>query len=284
MRRLEITRLEMTRRIKRLKNISIIALLVLLLLPSAVMAETTTEPSETTATATDTAAVTAAKPKLNTKKMYFYVGGKFTLRLENASGTVKWSSSNKKVATVSKSGKVKAKATGKATIKAKYKNKVYKCKVIVLSNDKFVSTWCKSLGKQIKKGYKNPYDRVLAATCYVMENFQYGNSGSNFEVLTKGRGTCYSGNKLLVQILKSMGYKAKLRFAAKDNMSRYPSNVFFMKQHYNVLVKIKGKKYYVDGTPGTGFFYMSTSKKPIYMAMNLFGEYQVSIDKVPGHN
>lgn len=49
---------------------------------------------------------------------------------------VKWSSSNKKVATVSKKGLVRAKKKGKATITAKYGKKKLKCKVIVKANKK----------------------------------------------------------------------------------------------------------------------------------------------------
>lgn len=54
-----------------------------------------------------------------------------TLKLEGASAKVKWSSSNQKVATVSSSGKVTAKAKGTAKIKATYKGKSYTCTVTV---------------------------------------------------------------------------------------------------------------------------------------------------------
>lgn len=50
----------------------------------------------------------AAAPKLNRKKITLSVGEKMTLKVKNAKGTVKWSSSNKKVASVSK-GAVRAK-------------------------------------------------------------------------------------------------------------------------------------------------------------------------------
>ena len=55
---------------------------------------------------------------------------KLTLKKATAK-KVKWSSSKKSVATVSKSGTVKAKKAGKATITAKYKGKKYRCKVTV---------------------------------------------------------------------------------------------------------------------------------------------------------
>lgn len=44
---------------------------------------------------------------------------------------VKWSSSNRMVAVVSKKGKVTGKKAGKATITAKIGKKKYKCKVVV---------------------------------------------------------------------------------------------------------------------------------------------------------
>ena len=48
---------------------------------------------------------------------------------------IKWSSSNKKVATVNKRGLVKGISCGTATIKAKYNKKTYKCKVTVKSKN-----------------------------------------------------------------------------------------------------------------------------------------------------
>ena len=47
------------------------------------------------------------------------------------SSAIKWSSSNKKVATVSSKGKITAKKGGTAKITAKYKNKSYVLKVSI---------------------------------------------------------------------------------------------------------------------------------------------------------
>ena len=57
--------------------------------------------------------------KLNKKKVTLTVGKTVQLKVKGTKAKVKWSSSNKKVATVSKKGKVKAKKVGKATITAK---------------------------------------------------------------------------------------------------------------------------------------------------------------------
>lgn len=70
------------------------------------------------------------KIKLNKKKATMRVGKTLKLKLKNAKAKkVKWKSSNKKVATVSKKGVVKALKKGKVTITAKYKGKKYKCKI-----------------------------------------------------------------------------------------------------------------------------------------------------------
>jgi len=73
----------------------------------------------------------AAKVKLNKKKVTVYVGDTVKLKVKGAKKKVKWSSSNKNVAAVSKKGKVTGRKEGKATITAKVEKKKYKCKVTV---------------------------------------------------------------------------------------------------------------------------------------------------------
>lgn len=73
-------------------------------------------------------AVTISRKTLELKK-----GETKKLKVSGVSGKVKWSSSNKKVATVSSKGMVKTKKAGTATIKAKCvkKNKTLTCKLTV---------------------------------------------------------------------------------------------------------------------------------------------------------
>ena len=77
----------------------------------------------------------AAKPKISNTKVTLTVGKTKTLSVKNVSKKqkkkIKWSTSKKSVATVSKSGKVKAKKAGKATITAKLGKKKYRCVVTV---------------------------------------------------------------------------------------------------------------------------------------------------------
>ncbi|MCR5691971.1 MAG: Ig-like domain-containing protein [Eubacterium sp.] len=76
---------------------------------------------------------TAASPAISSKSIELKVKKTKTLSVKNYTGKIKWSSSNKKVATVSQKGKVKAKKAGTAVIKAKCTtiSKTFTCKVKV---------------------------------------------------------------------------------------------------------------------------------------------------------
>lgn len=77
------------------------------------------------------AGASAAKGKINKKKVTIRVGKTVKLKVKNIKKKVKWSSSKKKVAKVSKKGVVKGLKAGKATITAKAGKKKFRCKVTV---------------------------------------------------------------------------------------------------------------------------------------------------------
>jgi len=93
-----------------------------------------------------TEAASKKAPKLNKTKTTLTITKKKTkpavqLKVKNAAGRkVKWTSSNKKVATVSKKGKIVAKKKGVAMITVKVKgSKTLRCKVTVKDNRKAVT-------------------------------------------------------------------------------------------------------------------------------------------------
>ena len=73
----------------------------------------------------------AATVKINKKKATIYKGTAVQLKIQGTKKKVTWTSGNKKVATVTKTGKVTGKKTGTATIKGKVNGKTYSCKVTV---------------------------------------------------------------------------------------------------------------------------------------------------------
>ena len=77
----------------------------------------------------------SAAVKLSATKKTIYVGESFTLNVSGTNKAIKWSSSNKSVASVTQKGKVSAKKSGKSIITAKVSGKSLKCTVFV--KDKF---------------------------------------------------------------------------------------------------------------------------------------------------
>ena len=76
----------------------------------------------------------AAAPKLNKTSVTVTKGYQTTLSVSNASGTVKWSTGDKSIATVSSKGKVVGKGPGTTYVYAKTGSTTLKCKVKVVAS------------------------------------------------------------------------------------------------------------------------------------------------------
>ena len=109
------------------------------------------------------------KVKLSETKATTTVGEYYYIYLDNANyKKVKWSSSNKKKATVKRDGelcKIKAKKKGKVIITAKYRGKKYRCKINI-----------KKKYKTILRCYSSSYDKVKQKTLKFKKISPYGNS------------------------------------------------------------------------------------------------------------
>ena len=102
-------------------------------------------------------AASKASIKLSSKTLTVTVGKKGTLtaKVTGKSKSVTWTSSNKKIATVSK-GVVTAKAAGTVTITAKANGKTAKCTVTV-KQPNYRALYKKFLAKSTVKGGKDTY-------------------------------------------------------------------------------------------------------------------------------
>lgn len=107
----------------------------------------------------------ATKPKLSKTKITMTVGQSKKLTVKGISKKqakrIKWKSSSKKVVTVIKTGKIKARKTGKATITAKVGKKKLKCKVTVKKSKK--STKKKKSNSSSKKMWLSKTSVTLQA-------------------------------------------------------------------------------------------------------------------------
>lgn len=79
--------------------------------------------------------VEAAVVKLNQSKITLYAGRTYTLKVNGTKDKVKWTSADKKVATVSDTGRVTGVKKGSTTITAAVGSKTYTCKVTVENPD-----------------------------------------------------------------------------------------------------------------------------------------------------
>ncbi|WP_313133466.1 trypsin-like peptidase domain-containing protein [Anaerocolumna sp.] len=79
--------------------------------------------------------VEAAVVKLNQSKITLYVGRTYSLKVNGTKDKVKWTSGDKKIATVSDTGKVTGVKKGSTTITAAVGSKNYSCKVTVENTD-----------------------------------------------------------------------------------------------------------------------------------------------------
>lgn len=92
----------------------------------------------------------------------------YTLKIKGTKKKIKWSSSKKKVATVTKSGKVIAKKSGTAYITAKVNGQKLKCKVSVRSNKSITNKLWDAYDWQCEdiwnKGYCDIYHYIESGT------------------------------------------------------------------------------------------------------------------------
>ena len=78
-----------------------------------------------------------SRPNLNTTSLYMYAGQNEKLAVNNTRARAKWTSSNTKVAQVSPRGMVRVVRTGRCLISAKVKGKTLKCRVQVVTKQRY---------------------------------------------------------------------------------------------------------------------------------------------------
>lgn len=98
---------------------------------AAALSASSAKATETPAAKVKASQEKTGKPKISDKKITLYNSDTYKLKVTGGKGKITWKSSNKKIATVSKKGVVKAKKGGTCTITAKRDGKTMKCKVKV---------------------------------------------------------------------------------------------------------------------------------------------------------
>ena len=198
----------------------------------------------------------AAKPKLNKTKATITRTKSVKLKLKNATASkVKWSSSKKSVASVSK-GKVTGKKAGKATITAKYNGKSYKCKVTVkgrtIKKGSFSLCRTQKTTLQLKNGSK-----VLKANSWKSSN------KSVATVTSKGVVTANKVGSAVISCKDKYGDTYKITAKVKDPCAVLKNYIIKNGNIDNDGYYYIGKKYYDENAENyyTVFVTYDSSKK-----------------------
>lgn len=160
--------------------------------------------------------IKATSVRLNQKKLSLLKGKKYTLKATIKPSNVKnrklkWTSSNKKVATVNKNGKVTAKKKGTATITVKTANgKKYSCKVTVKEvRSKKIKLNIKTLNAY--RGYKFTLKRKLTPSNSTDKVTWKSSNPKVATVSSKGVVTMKKKGKAVITATTESGKKAKVQ-------------------------------------------------------------------------
>lgn len=118
----------------------------------------------------------ATNIKLNSENVELAIGSATQLNLEGAKGTVKWTTSDKTIATVTSKGKVKAIKKGNATITATYKKVKYSCNVKVITNFDNMFNKIRDEGIKNANGYKSilkEFDDRMYSLTYIKDKKEF---------------------------------------------------------------------------------------------------------------
>ena len=158
---------------------------------------------------------------LNDGQALMVMGKSKKLKLSSSVGNAKWSSSKKKVASVSKKGKVKAKKVGTTIVYAKVGSAKVGCAVSVVTAKRYkvikraqsIAKGTYSQAKRMQDGY---YDcSSLVCRSYWLEGIYFGGSSSWAPVAASVGKWCVSHGKKIKGGC-SNGNVAKLRLRAGD--------------------------------------------------------------------
>jgi hypothetical protein len=188
--------------------------------------------------------VTVKKPTLNSTSKKLKVGKTFNLKIIGKVGKATYSSSNKKVVTVTKSGKVKAVKSGTATIKVKTNGITLRCKVTVpkvtTNYKKYVGTWKAGGNKVVIKSVKNNKIEVYM----ISESSDFGGRFADTESETGNTvtGTIHNG-VVKLKFVDSWYNKGICTLKFKGNYIEAKTKITYQDPMANFSLNINGKLY-----------------------------------------
>lgn len=189
----------------------------------------------------------SAKVAISKSKQTLYVGQSLKLKVTGTKSTVKWSTSNKKVATVSK-GKVVAKKAGTAKITAKVGKKSYVCKVTVknlsLTKTNLVLNEGKTKSIKLTGAYKTvKWSTSNKAVATVSNGKIKAVKAGTATIKAKHNGKTYSCKVTVKSVFNSSTGISKISY----NSYKVSDGVFLIaKNNYSYSMSVTAKITYFD--------------------------------------
>lgn len=118
----------------------------------------------------------AGKIKMSSENEVLPIGKSVTLSLNGATGTVKWSTSDKNIVNVTSKGRIKALKKGTAKITATYNKKQYVCNVQVITNFDNMFNMIRDTGTVNSNGYKSilkEFDNRMYSLTYIKDKREF---------------------------------------------------------------------------------------------------------------
>ena len=241
----------------------------------------------TTCSGTSDVAFAAKKPSISQKKVTITAGKKKTIKVKNASKTVKWSSSKKKVVTVKGSGKKKATGTlkgvskGTATVTAKVGKKKLTCKVTVKKASSKISTAAtniqsvdvdaldtKCIVLTLKKAAPlNVSDLVIGVKAFKEGSYNYYPTIKTIASADQKTWRIYLNNYIGYTdwVKVTIGGKDSVEHQYKRDVVGVSTDEFLAKS--NVMDTINAKRYFLN-TVGTVTYAITNGKLPDGVTLN----------------
>lgn len=204
-----------------------------------------------------TCKITVQTPKLSRSSATIYVNKTLQLKVSGTTQKVKWSTSNKKIATVSSKGKVTAKAAGKANITATINGVKFVCKVTVKKASS--GTTAKQKANQTlknyiqSKGYTNSdgnkfivtYDTTdsVKFTCGIV----YNSKKNQFNYMIVAEGNTGNFISTLTMTTSLNPSTASNDFIYAENAGGFRMKVNFDMSSYKANSKLKFTTTYTEG-------------------------------------
>lgn len=200
---------------------------------------------------------TQAKIKLNAKSKTLTVGKTCKLKVKGTKKKVKWSSTKKSVATVTKKGKVKAKKAGKCTIKAKVAGKTLKCKITVKNSSDLIKIL----------PLDSNYDLL------VKEIKKSANKDSDGNPYITNTSSADNGNRTTTDTLTYVNSSQKLKFVTttKIGSATQTASMFYGKSDTTQATVTITYKDSLDNYTATGQINPSTFNDSVNITFNVQG-------------